>query len=69
MKLPSIVKNDFEPHFTTKNMLKDVRYALAAAGHENADLPLATQVAGMLQKPHDSGFAENDFSSIARRKD
>ncbi len=68
MKLPTILKNDFEPHFSTKNMLKDVRYALAAASHEGTDLPLATQIAGMLQDAHNSGFAENDFSSIARRK-
>jgi 3-hydroxyisobutyrate dehydrogenase-like beta-hydroxyacid dehydrogenase len=41
MKLPAIIKSDFEPHFSLRNMLKDADFARELAAEANAQRPRA----------------------------
>ncbi|CAN5309507.1 NAD(P)-dependent oxidoreductase [soil metagenome] len=69
MKLPAMINRSYEPHFSTKNMLKDTGYALemAATTKPPLDLPVLAQVASILRETADSGHADDDFASLAQR--
>jgi len=43
-----MVRRDFTPHFSLKNMLKDARYALALAGAGNMEVPVLTAAAACM---------------------
>lgn len=65
MKLPAMVKGEFDPHFSLKNMWKDAKYAeelAQAAGLELPALAVARQRMGALAG---QGRGEEDFSVLA----
>jgi len=65
LKLPAILANDFPPHFSLRNMAKDMRLAEALAS--GADLPLLRAVRAGLDAGVADGWGEEDFSVLARR--
>ncbi len=69
MKLPAMIAGDYEAHFSTKNMLKDNEYALDLAGNAKPplDLPILAEMIDLLRDASESGLAEHDFSSLAKR--
>ncbi len=66
MKYPGILAGDFEPHFTLANMWKDSRYALALAECAGVDLPGIAAVSWRMGELCDRGFADLDFSALAK---
>lgn len=65
MKLPSMAKGDFEPHFSLSNMLKDSRYAIDLASEAGIETPLIRSVSERMQELCGEGLAEKDFSALA----
>ncbi|MFC7336752.1 NAD(P)-dependent oxidoreductase [Haloferula chungangensis] len=63
LKLPTMASADFEPHFSLHNMLKDSRYVLDLA--EGLDTPAIQAVSDRMAQLCDSGFADQDYSSLA----
>lgn len=66
MKLPKIVTGDHETHFSVKHMFKDVQLAIQDANRWDIDLPATTATAGSLYNAISQGWADLDFSSIAK---
>lgn len=67
MKLPLMLAGDFEPHFSVKHMLKDMRIAANLAREFSLELPV-TEVAGdMLLAELKEGRGDADYSSIAQK--
>ena len=67
MKLPKIIEGDFEPHFSVKHMLKDLRLAEKIARTLDLDLAMNEAVRNALIEEVKRGRADDDYSSIARR--
>jgi 3-hydroxyisobutyrate dehydrogenase-like beta-hydroxyacid dehydrogenase len=65
MKLPMMIEGDFEPHFSLKNMFKDVQIAIHAANTFDIDLPATTATAGVMYGGLNRGWGEADFSVLA----
>lgn len=65
MKLPSMIRRDFTPHFSLKNMLKDARYALALAGQGNMEVPVLTAAAACMAGLEAAGRGDEDYSVLA----
>jgi hypothetical protein len=67
MKVPIMMAGDFEPHFSVKHMLKDVRIGMKLAENFGIELPV-TQAAGeMLLDEVKNGRAEADYASVAQK--
>lgn len=65
MKVPSILKGDFEPHFSLKNMFKDAQFGLDLASAQGLALPaISCTAAAMLDATH-RGHGERDYSILA----
>jgi 3-hydroxyisobutyrate dehydrogenase-like beta-hydroxyacid dehydrogenase len=66
MKLPAIIKGDFEPHFSLKNMLKDARYAqqLAVLAGVSERVNVLDATAAAMQAKQDEGKGELDFAVL-----
>jgi 3-hydroxyisobutyrate dehydrogenase-like beta-hydroxyacid dehydrogenase len=66
MKLPKMLASDYEPHFSVKHMLKDVRMGVAMGN--SARLPVAATrlVAAELAQAAAEGMADLDFSALFR---
>lgn len=60
-KLPQMLRGDFEPRFSTKNMLKDLRFALDVT----KDLPTTAATVAALENVVESGFADADYAALA----
>ena len=62
MKIPTLLEGDYSPHFSTKNMLKDVLYSSELGRTSGVATPIAKKVGDQLAclKPE---HQENDFSS------
>lgn len=65
MKLPSMIRRDFTPHFSLKNMLKDARYALALSGQGNMEVPVLTAAAACMAGLEAAGRGGEDYSVLA----
>jgi 3-hydroxyisobutyrate dehydrogenase-like beta-hydroxyacid dehydrogenase len=67
MKVPLMLAGDFEPHFSVKHMLKDVRIAARLAEEFSLELPV-TEVSGeMLLAELKQGRGDVDYSSVAQK--
>ena len=67
MKVPLMLAGDFEPHFSVKHMLKDVRIAAKLAREFSLELPV-TEVSGdMLLAELKQGRGDADYSSVAQK--
>jgi len=66
MKLPAIIKGDFEPHFSLRNMLKDADFARELAAGAKLDIPALECTATAMRKGVESGRGDLDFSVIGQ---
>lgn len=67
MKLPSVARGDFEPHFSLENMFKDAQYALALAKELGVELPALSTTANVMYRTMKAGHGKQDFSVVAAR--
>ncbi|MDQ2869006.1 MAG: NAD(P)-dependent oxidoreductase [Verrucomicrobiota bacterium] len=67
MKMPRIIAEDFEPHFSVKHMLKDMQIANRLGRGFDLDLTVAGATRDRLLDEARQGRGDADFSSIARR--
>lgn len=65
-KLPCMIGGDFDPRFALKHMFKDVQLALDAAHAAGIEMPAASAAAGSLMAGIHKGWADLDFSAVAR---
>lgn len=66
MKLPAMIRDDFEPRFSLKHMFKDVQIALAMAEEHGIEIPGAAAFAGSAMSGLQNGWGDLDFSVLAR---
>jgi 3-hydroxyisobutyrate dehydrogenase len=66
LKMPAMITADFEPRFSLKHMFKDVQIALSMAEEFGVELPETAAFAGSAMAGIQKGWADLDFSSIAR---
>jgi 3-hydroxyisobutyrate dehydrogenase-like beta-hydroxyacid dehydrogenase len=67
MKVPLMLAGDFEPHFSVKHMLKDVRIAAKLAREFSLDLPVTEVSSDMLLAELKKGRGDADYSSVAQK--
>lgn len=67
MKLPAIIKGDFEPHFALRNMLKDADFARELAAEAKLKTPALDCTAAAMRAGVDAGNGDLDFSIIGQR--
>jgi 3-hydroxyisobutyrate dehydrogenase-like beta-hydroxyacid dehydrogenase len=67
MKVPMMISGDFEPHFSVKHMLKDVRIGLKLAENHLLALPVTDVAGDMLLAEMKKGRGDADYASIAQR--
>lgn len=67
MKLPAIMKGDFEPHFSLRNMLKDAGFARELAAEFQIQSPALDVTAEAMRRGVESGQGDLDFSVIGRQ--
>jgi 3-hydroxyisobutyrate dehydrogenase-like beta-hydroxyacid dehydrogenase len=67
MKVPMMISGEFEPHFSIKHMLKDVRIGLKLAESHLLSLPVTDVSADMLLAEMKKGRGDADYASIAQR--
>ena len=67
MKVPMMIAGDFEPHFSVKHMLKDVRIGMKLAEGYGLDLPVAAASRDMLLEEAKHGRGDADYSSVAQK--
>jgi 3-hydroxyisobutyrate dehydrogenase-like beta-hydroxyacid dehydrogenase len=65
-KLAKILDRDYEPHFSLKHMFKDVQLGIHIANSLDIDLPATTSTAGVMYGGLTRGWADEDFSVLAR---
>lgn len=64
MKLPTMDADNYEPHFSLSNMLKDSRYALQLAAAAGLDTPALKLVSEQMAALDLEGRGEDDFSVL-----
>ena len=65
MKLPGILAQDYEPHFSLKNMFKDAQYALGLGKQLGVAQPVLSTTASVMYRSVQEGRGELDYSVIA----
>lgn len=66
MKLPSIIDENYEPHFSLNNMFKDSKFALELAKQFGIEMPVHTTTANVMYRSIQKGNGEEDFSVVAK---
>lgn len=66
MKYPTMLKGDFDAHFTLANMLKDSKYALALAESAGVNLPAMSVVSAKMNELCERGMADLDYSALIK---
>ena len=66
MKLPKMLEGNFEPQFSVKHMLKDVRIALQLAHFAGLYFPATTAARDCLVEESRHGRDDDDYSSMVR---
>lgn len=64
MKLPAMIAGDFEPHFSLRNMLKDVDFGRSMAERLKVAVPTIDATAAIMKKGVEAGKGDQDFSVI-----
>ena len=64
MKLKKILDSDFEPHFSTKNMLKDLEHSLNVAADHDVNLAATAVTASSLKNLVTMGLGDQDYSVL-----
>jgi len=66
MKLPSIIGQEFDAHFTLKHMFKDMQHAIRSGERVGLQLPVTDVTRSLLFEGLKEGWGELDFSALAR---
>jgi 3-hydroxyisobutyrate dehydrogenase len=66
MKLPALIQQDFEPHFSLINMLKDADFARQLAARSGSKTPALDCTAEAMRAGVEAGLGDQDFSVIGR---
>ena len=66
MKLPAMIKGDFEPHFSLRNMLKDADFARGLAAEAGLETPALDAAAAAMRRGVEAGEGDADFSVIGK---
>lgn len=64
MKLPAMISEDFEPHFSLRNMLKDADFGRSLAQSSGLSLSATDATAAAMRQALDAGKGDLDFSVI-----
>jgi 3-hydroxyisobutyrate dehydrogenase-like beta-hydroxyacid dehydrogenase len=67
MKMPKMIKRDFEPHFSIKHMLKDMQIADQLGLSHYLDLRVTGAARDQLLEQMQWGHGDEDFSAVARK--
>jgi 3-hydroxyisobutyrate dehydrogenase-like beta-hydroxyacid dehydrogenase len=67
MKMPKMIKRDFEPHFSIKHMLKDMQIANQLGWAHYLDLGVTAAARDKLLEQLQWGRGDDDFSAVARK--
>lgn len=67
MKLPKILKRDFEPHFSLKHMLKDMQIASRYGLSQHLELGVTAATRDRLLEQMQKGHGDEDYSAVARK--
>jgi 3-hydroxyisobutyrate dehydrogenase-like beta-hydroxyacid dehydrogenase len=59
-----MIKNDFEPCFHLRNMLKDLQLLVASMKPLNVSLPLSALAEQLYQAAKNRGYSELDYTAI-----
>jgi 3-hydroxyisobutyrate dehydrogenase-like beta-hydroxyacid dehydrogenase len=65
MKLPRILDQDYEPHFSLKHMFKDAQYALNLGKQLGVEQPVLSTTASVMFRAIQKGRGEQDYSVVA----
>jgi hypothetical protein len=65
-KLTKMLDRQYDPHFSLKHMFKDVQLGIHIANSLDIDLPATTSTAGVMYGGLTRGWADDDFSVLAR---
>jgi 3-hydroxyisobutyrate dehydrogenase len=65
-KIDHVLREDFEAHFSLKNMFKDIKHAMKRATELKAMIPLSSQLTSIYQAGIEHGLGEEDFASLAK---
>lgn len=66
MKLPTMIAGNYEPHFSLKHMLKDVKLGLQLAEWLKLDLPATGTIAEVMSRDVAKGLGDLDYSVLAK---
>jgi hypothetical protein len=67
MKLPKMMDNDFEPHFSVKHMLKDLQIAERLADSLELEFPVTEAARDVQLTEMKNGRGDEDYSCVVRR--
>jgi 3-hydroxyisobutyrate dehydrogenase-like beta-hydroxyacid dehydrogenase len=67
MKVPKMVEHNFEPHFSVKHMLKDMKIANQLGVSHNLDLGVTAAARDQLLEQMQWGHGDDDYSAVARK--
>ena len=67
MKVPKMVEHNFEPHFSVKHMLKDMKIANQLGVSHNLDLGVTAAARDQLFDQMQWGHGDDDYSAVARK--
>jgi 3-hydroxyisobutyrate dehydrogenase-like beta-hydroxyacid dehydrogenase len=65
-KYPRMIEGVYDAHFTLENMLKDSRYAIALGDASEIDIPAIKLVSQRMAQLCEDGYADLDFSALAK---
>ena len=66
IKGPKMIKNNFEPKFFLKNMLKDIQLLNECAKHNGASLSFSSLAEQYYQMAANRGYSELDYTAILK---
>ena len=69
LKLPAMLAEDFDPNFSLKHMLKDVRLALGLAEDRKIPTPVASAMENVFADGIEKQWGDLDFSVVVRNYD
>jgi 3-hydroxyisobutyrate dehydrogenase-like beta-hydroxyacid dehydrogenase len=67
MKLPKMMQNDFDPHFSVKHMLKDLQIAERLADSLEIKLPVTEAARDVQLEEMKNGRGDEDYSCVVRQ--
>ncbi len=69
LKLPAMLTENFDPNFSLKHMLKDVRLALGLAEEKKLPTPVTSAMEKVFSAGIEKQWGDLDFSVVARNYD